>query len=722
MRALELAFLEVKRLGRGHLLRAVAIAAALLPLLLGGLYLWSFWNPYDRLHNLPVALVNADQPVQDRHDASSVLAAGDDLQRRLLDRDVLDWHVVDASTAREGLESGRYYMTLTIPRDFSARLASPSPGQPSTGRPRSATLVVRRNDATSYLAGRMSQGVFDEVRTAFSAAMSQRYLDRIYMSFADIHDRTARAADNTHRLADALDRAGGDAHGLTTGLRRAGDDSAQLAAGADRLVPQAAQVAQGSGQLATDAGALQADAGQLTDAARALDQEIDAAGDRAGALPERTERLARGSDLVAQGTDRLAAQATGTADVVHQAAKDAKARRGELQRVLDAYGVPAAERGRILAATDAGVARLERSDADAHNQAETARKLASGARSTAQDNKGLAEQAAVLASGIGQAAADAGGLVTRAERIETGAAALAGDARRLATGAAMLWSDSEDTAAGARGLSQALGGLGTGAQGLESGVHHLRNAARALAGGLSADAKRVPDYGAGDRARHADVESDPVRLDLSTFHPVRTNGDGFAPYFVPLALWIGGIVAYVALRPLSDRALATAAPSSRVALAGWLPAAVLVAVEALVLLAVLRFGLGLGIDHPARLVGFLVLAAASFAAMVQWLQAQLGRAGRIIAVGLLILQLTASGGVYPIETAPAFFQAIHPYLPMTYVVQGIRQLLTGDDMTVVGLDAAVLGGFLVAALVLTTWTARRSRTWTVSRLHPELAR
>jgi putative membrane protein len=63
---------------------------------------------------------------------------------------------------------------------------------------------------------------------------------------------------------------------------------------------------------------------------------------------------------------------------------------------------------------------------------------------------------------------------------------------------------------------------------------------------------------------------------------------------------------------------------------------------------------------------------------------------------------------------------LHPYLPMTYVVDGLRHLITGGGLQPVWETCAVLAAFTAAALTLTAWTARRSQVWTMRRLHPEL--
>lgn len=48
-----------------------------------------------------------------------------------------------------------------------------------------------------------------------------------------------------------------------------------------------------------------------------------------------------------------------------------------------------------------------------------------------------------------------------------------------------------------------------------------------------------------------------------------------------------------------------------------------------------------------------------------------------MAIIVLVLQIAASGGTFPIEMTPAFFQWIHPLLPFTYCIGAMREICFG---------------------------------------------
>ena len=294
-------------------------------------------------------------------------------------------------------------------------------------------------------------------------------------------------------------------------------------------------------------------------------------------------------------------------------------------------------------------------------------------------------------------------------------------AGQVAAGAAKLHTGLGTAETGATALDAGVGKLQTGAEDLDGGMYKLVDGSGELAGGLHDGARKVPDYDKQDRDQRTGVMADPVQLASRDLHHAPNYGTGFAPYFIPLSLWVGAMVAYMLIPPMNRRALAAGASSWRIAFAGWLPVAAVGVLQVGALMAVLHWAIGLRMARAAGTIGFLFLVAACFAAIVQWLNARFGPAGRILVLALLMLQLTSAGGTYPVQTSPGFFNAIHPFLPMSYVVEALRRLITGGGLGPVWSACAVLAGFTAAALALTALSARRRQVWTLDRLHPELS-
>ncbi|MET9800836.1 YhgE/Pip domain-containing protein [Streptomyces sp. NPDC006368] len=694
MRSPKLAALELKRFGRGKLPRAALVAILLLPLLYGALYLWSFWDPYGRLDKIPVALVNEDRGAT--ADGKKV-NAGDDITRGLRESKVFDWREVSDAEAREGVEKGTYYLSLTMPADFSERIASSSGDAPETG-----ALKVRTNDANNYIVGQISRTVFSEVRTAASTKSSRTFLDKIFISFSDIHDATEKAAKGADQVKDGVGRAKKGSEDLANGLRDAKEGSGKLAGGlksldegAGKVETGARRVAAGTQTLADKVNGVAADVRPyLKDNGKKIGDSARLVSDLSQAMRHNLDHIVKVGPVAREGAHK----ASGKLDARYkelcedaalpdakwcEAMKDAKVAAADVAKIADDLHTLAEDGNGDLKKLDAQLADLQKK-ADA-----------------------LAKRAPNLDSDLRDA-------VKKINELNAGAHAVATGADKVHTGLT-------GAKAGSSALDTGVGKLKKGAGELDGGLFKLADGSTDLAAGLNEGVGKIPDYDKEDRDRRTEVMADPVRLASQSLHKAPNYGTGFAPYFIPLSLWVGAMVAYMLIQPLNRRALAAGASAWRIALAGWLPVAAVGLLQVAALMSVLHCGLGLKMAHAAGTVGFLALVTCCFAAIIQWLNARFGAAGRILVLALLMLQLTSAGGTYPVQTSPGFFNAIHPFLPMTYVVEALRRLITGGGVGPVWQACAVLAAFTAGALALTALSARRKQVWTLDRLHPELS-
>jgi putative membrane protein len=735
--SVSLAGMELRRFLRGRLTAAALVVLAVIPLLYGALYLYAFWDPYGRLNHVPAALVMADRPAT-ASDGSKV-HAGQDLADELIKRQVFDWHVTDERGAEKGLESGKYHLMLRIPADFSAELVT---GPDESAQPRTAQLQVVSDDATNYLSGVFSRTAFDEVRAAAAASASAGYFDKMLVGFTDLKQQTQQAADGAGKLRDGAADAASGADRLSGGLSDAEKGAGQLSgglsaaqSGADRLAGGLGDASKGADDLAVGLDQLNAGAAQLAGGTahaaaggRQLATTVDAAADKIEpVLRDNAQLIADAATQVANGADTLAANVAKLNDAANDAVRNAERLQTYLNGLPD--DTPGIDEARATAGSLVTAAKRIQSTirgADLEALAARLRTVAVTARQIAAAAPHLADDVAAARAKVDQLAGGLGDLATGARQLHSGTAGAAAGAGDLSDGITQLKSGATDLqggifrlASGARQLDGGLTTLSAGGSRLASGLDDLQDGASQLASGLADGATKIPDYG-DDPSQRANVLGDPVGLDRSVRHPAGTYGVGFAPYFLALALWVGAMITYMVLRPLNRRYLMSGAPAHRVALAGLLPAVAVGLAQASLLFGVVTLGLGLSPVHPFTTWALLALAAAAFAAIMQLLGAALGPAGRILALALLMLQLTSSGGTYPVQTTPAFFQAIHPLLPMTYVVEALRHAIDGGPAGTVILGLLALIGYGVGALAVTVVVAWRSRRLTPSILHPEL--
>jgi len=274
------------------------------------------------------------------------------------------------------------------------------------------------------------------------------------------------------------------------------------------------------------------------------------------------------------------------------------------------------------------------------------------------------------------------------------------------------------------GISQSASGawqLANGSDQLTSGASQLASGATDLATGLQSGADQLPSSNADTAAASAEVAADPVGLTVSTDNAVSQVGQIVATFFVPLGLWVGALAVFLVMRPVTRRALTSTARNGRLVASAIGKASLITGAQAVLLVALLHGALGVAWSLLPATLGFSLLIAIAFTAFHYLLTIGLGRAGLIVSLFLLAVQITSTGGIYPIELLSTPFQVVSPFLPLTYAVQGMQGILAGGNPGGVIAAAAVLAAFGIGSIVLALFAIRRTRRAGAIGLLPAVA-
>lgn len=684
MTALRLARTELRRLTSGRMPVIALLGIMLVPLLYGAMYLYANRDPYGHLQSVPAAVVIDDSGGQRPNGGE--LNAGQQVFDKLSHSGTFDFHRASDQEARDGVSSGRYGFALVVPKDFSSALLSPGKFEP-----RQAQLQLVTNDANNYLTGTIADKVATEVRKSVAASTGTQAADQLLVGFSTIHDKTVQAAGGAGQVADGSDK-------LNAGIGTAQQGTERLSTGAHQLLGGQNQLLAGSGQLADGTSQLAGGAGQLHGGLEQLQ-------DKTAALPQQTAALADGSAKVADGNEQLANKVSRLTDVSQQLVTNIEGTRGRITDQLRGLGLD-------QPAIDKVVDNVNKPLLDANNQVQSQvgqlRTLANGSRQVADGNRKLAAATPQLTDAINQ--------------LTNGSARLDDGAQRADGGAHQLQDGEQKAVDGTGKLTDGTDQLAGGANQLADGSGRLAGGSHTLADQLGKGADDIPHPDPDTRAHTAGTIGDPVTLDTQDQASAGTYGAGLAPFFMGLALWVGGYVMFLLLRPLSSRALASGVAPWRTAVGGWLPAAGVGAAQAVLLDLVARYAVGIPQAHPWQTLGFLLLTSFSFTAVVHALVAAFDSRGKFLGLVLLVLQLVTAGGTFPWQTIPAPLHSLHQVLPLSYVVDGLRQLLYGGPNPATTVHACmVLGCYLVAGLLLSTAAAWRQQVWTPGRLKPEVS-
>ncbi|ORV92654.1 YhgE/Pip domain-containing protein [Mycolicibacterium iranicum] len=657
---------DLKRYTRGVLPRIALITIILMPLLYGAMYLWAFWNPFAEVNKVPVALVNEDRGASAQ---GQELRAGDEVAQALIGSGQLNLTEMSAEEAAAGVGDGDYYFSITLPQNFSERIASPS-GE----HPEQAQIEFTFNDANNYLASIIGQNASREVVNQINAKVGEQTIGTVLTGLTDAGTGLDQAADGAQQLATGLDTADDGADRLSEG-------AATLSSGLDSAQAGSAELAAGTRQLA---GAIDAATGPLVEMLERVgglgfnpDEVAVAAQHLSAAVRSTTERIAALNVNSTQAAAIVDQAVTFLQTNPDPAVRDAGHALAGAQRLLRAQGIDPATDDGLLRLRE-GAARLENELGDPHSKLRVFL--------TRVFNGGLRSDVAELRDGVDQ-------LNSGAQRLNAGLIQLAGGGRQLSGGASQL----------------------------ADGTDRLRAGGHELADKLRQGANQIPSWTPQQRSEVAQTLAAPVGAELVNNNPAATFGTGFAPFFMPLALFIGTLIIWMLLKPLQSRPIVNGLGALRVVLASYWPALLIAVCQVVVMYLVVHFGVGLQAKYPLATIGFLVLIAGAFLALIQAFNAVFGvPVGRVVTLAFLMLQLVSAGGIYPVETTAKPFQVIHPFDPMTYAVNGLRELTVGGIDSRLWTAVAVLTGLLAASLAASAWAARRNRQYTMDRLRPPI--
>ncbi len=293
--------------------------------------------------------------------------------------------------------------------------------------------------------------------------------------------------------------------------------------------------------------------------------------------------------------------------------------------------------------------------------------------------------------------------------VQSGISGLAGGAAELSAGSAGIRDGGYGLASGIGELAGGLDALSTGAADAASGATQLAGGADALAEGLTTGAEQASALTDIDAATTADVVAEPVTSSTARDHEIGSIGEVIGMLFVPIGLWLGAMAMFLVFRPFDREALRSTTSTGGLVVRSLGRAGLLALAQAVAVVLLLHGALGVAWTLIPQTFAFAALLALAFTAIHAFLTLAFGRAGMLVSLVLVALQLAASGGLYPVEVLSGPFQAISPFLPLTWAVQGMQLIVAGAGGAAVATAAGMVALFGLAGVIGTAIAVARRR-------------
>ncbi|MEF9951008.1 MAG: YhgE/Pip domain-containing protein [Clostridium sp.] len=780
MNFLKVAGRDIKSIFKNRVIRVSVIAIIIVPLLYSLLYLDAFWDPYSRLQNLPVAVVNNDKGVTVDGEESNF---GKDLVDELRGNTQVGWKFTDDSDATSGLEGNKYYAKFVIPSDFSKKVVSAKDGKPEI-----ANLKFVCNEKKNFLSAQINSKVESELKEKIIESVTKNYVSVSFDKLYEIKDKMGLAADGSEKLYNGIDTLNKKIPELEKGANALSDGANSLYDGQVQLKNAIVAMNEGLASVNSKIPGLSDGMTQLYYGSKELNDGVKTANKGAGELSKGSQGLYTAYNNVVyksvkdlkEGANNLNAALSGQGtkpstqndklDSLKSNIEKSNNNIIELKNQLNRLIVESKEGNNKL---DLEITKLENainSNSDdisqiikniklyqSNNKDNTLAisninskianeynnikndydnaiknanpkesnlvnaqmeeikkgiaKLSNGLNALEyglnENNKGsfgsgfksLNENIAVLNSGTSK-------LEKGSESLSQGLGSANSNMPVLKDGLKALYSGSEQMLDGSSklvdGQEQLKGGVGklTGSvPELKDGTQKLYDGSKELSEKLKDGEKELKNGLVNSSEDMGEFVSSPVNMDIAPINPVPNYGTGFAPYFISLSLWIGAIMMFFVI-PSKTADDENTSKFAKV-FGKFLSFGFVGVLQGLLVgFAVMR--LGLNPTDKVLYYGSIVFFSLVFISIVQCFIFLLGDAGRLLSIVLLILQLTACAGTFPLEIVPDFFKVINPYMPFTYTVNVLREAISATTVnySVISKDIFILFAVMIVFLVI----------------------
>lgn len=604
----------------------VIIAVLLVPFMYSFFYLKAYWNPYGKgnIDNLPVAVVNKDSGDK-----------GKELIDNIKESKKLKLSIVSNDEATDGLNDGKYYAIISIPKDFTSSMNSAS----STNK-HHATITYSPNQKSNYLSSQIINTVVLTVEKNLDNTVNSKIVEN---------------------LSDKLKAVPTQLNTISTGFGKLSEGTSQIENGASELKS-------GSEQLKNGINEAYNGSKTITDGVNASIENLK--NDKSEAIDTQTL-----NNIKNQVTSSVNATFTDTYKnaIGVQAVETVKAQYENNINLL--------KQGILANISAFGI-----TDVDAYcNSSSVNPGLANYCSSylgLVSLNNQLNDSSSVIYQSIYNTAitsAQKSAVQTASNVSETVAKQVATSAKETATNKSIA--SLTPLQEGLNSLTSGLAKLNTGSNDLYNGTVKLNEGTTTLNNSVKASKVELDNKINSTKSEMKKVDGlskyskMPIKAETKEVNKVSSYGTAFSPLFISIALWVGSLMLFMVLYFDKEKRFGLLGIDSKKRVKRTLAYHGLASASGLILGILLQLLLDFSITNVLLYYVSIILIANCFLAIVEFLIETFGDIGKFIALIILVLQLAAAGGTFPIETVTKGFRWLHPLLPMTYTINLLKESL-----------------------------------------------
>lgn len=681
----EILYKDCQEVMKNRLITIIVVALMIFPSLYAWFNIEAFWDPYGNTKNLSVAIVNQDKDYEFKNQK---LNFGNDIVKNLKENKSLDWNFVNSKTAMEGLETGRYYAILTIPKDFTKSLMSVTQVDV-----RKARIIYTTNEKTNAIAEKITDQGANKLQAKISNHLIQVISKTSLGAMGGISNMTDDITPKLTEMKKSLQRL--DAQ-LVNSKKLAennknmiGDLDKSLASSKasldaiKRTMNSAKKINDDIGSMATDAtSGIQNSSASLKSALRDVSRILESSVNLAQSL----------NSIGDKGAQQAVISIGNIKDKIDQAA----IRVNNISQVLNDINVV---NSNVL---NNAVTRLNneyRSLTDASSRlAGIIDQVNSTSSLTYSQVQDIVNIVADSNKGINDIISDFDDLVTRPlSRVNGNVSTITGDIRSMVDSTGQLYPSVNNFINTASTLN---GRVGSSITILESSIDILRGQVSDSIKMIdeiqnNKDLKAFNNVIKSNILERADFIKNPVEIKEEKLYKMANYGSSMAPFYSVLAAWVGVIIL--------STILSTEPSKQYRSIDRYLGRLLFFLILSLIQSIIISTGdlllLGVTAKEPVLFILILMLCSIAFCILIFTLVSCFKTLGKGIAMFLLVIQIGGSGGTFPVQMTPTFFRTINSVIPFTYGINACREAIGGVYMQNLLGDIGALLLFAIIPLI-----------------------
>lgn len=669
----------------------VAIALCILPSLYAWFNIKASWNPYssEATSGIKVAVTNDDKgtTLKDKN-----INIGEKVIDKLKANKSLGWQFVDKETADKNLKEGRYYASIEIPEDFSQNITSIVNGKIKKGK-----LIYKVNEKINAIAPKLT----DKGATTLQQSISETITSTIGEVIFTVTNEAGITIENSlpqleiiyNKLLD-LQSHFGDINNLAATADTSADKLYSLLTDAKDAIPKIENIIDTSISIGEEGkNLINNSKDSVNNIASTVKKDLNLVNDIAS-------QISSVSDKIINGLDSNLDNASAMIDSLKTKAENLKAVNNSLINVLQKINNSASS-DKLQNQINKLNTVSEKLNALTALLDEAKTQITSGNIPTVE-----------LLAKIKTIADDISSIITSANsKYESDINPVIKDIISKGTDIAQNTEDIlKDTKAKIPEVSGLLetalkvtsSGKGKIAE-VKSVLPQAENKINEIIGRIQeikdkSDILDIINILKSNADERSSFLADPVEIEETRIFPMANYGTAMTPFYTVLSLWVGlllltSIFSTDIKRENDYRAYEKYFGKMMLFMLIAVIQAIIVSVGDLLILRITAF-------NPVLFVVGSIFASIVFVFIVYSLVSVLGNVGKVIGIILLVLQVAGSGGTFPIQLTPHFFQVIYAYLPFTYAISFAREAIGGVVMSVLMRDIIILLVYIVIFVVL----------------------